>query len=66
MVNHIKRECSKLAQKKYKNRHEWVEKVIHWELCKRLKFDNTCKQYMLKPESILEKEIYSNKIAKTL
>ena len=34
-VNHI-RECSKLAQKEYKNRHNWVGKVIPWKLCKRL------------------------------
>ena len=27
--NHIS-ECSKLAQKEYKTRHDWVGKVIHW------------------------------------
>ena len=27
-INHI-RECSKLAQKEYKTRHDWVGKVIH-------------------------------------
>ena len=40
-VNHIMSECSKLSQKKYKTKHEWVGKVVHWELCKRLKFYNT-------------------------
>ena len=35
--NHIISKCSKLAQKKYKTRHDWVGKVIHWELCKKLK-----------------------------
>ena len=34
MINHIIRECSKLAQKEYKTRHGWVGKVIHWEMCK--------------------------------
>ena len=29
-------ECSKLAKKQYKARHNWVRKVIHWELCKKL------------------------------
>ena len=29
----INSECSKLAQKVYKTRHDWVGKVIHWELC---------------------------------
>ena len=35
-INHIICECSKLAQKEYKARHEWVGKVIHWEMCKKL------------------------------
>ena len=26
---HIISECSKLAQKEYKTRHDWVDKVIH-------------------------------------
>ena len=37
-VNHIVSECSKLAQREYKIRHDWVGKVIHWELCKKLNF----------------------------
>ena len=31
MVNHIS-ECSKLAQRAYKTRDDWVGKVIHKEL----------------------------------
>ena len=34
-------ECSKVVQKEYKTRHDWKEKVIHWELCKRFNFDHT-------------------------
>ena len=34
------------AQKEYKTRHDWVDKVIHWELCKKLKFNHTKKWYM--------------------
>ena len=56
-INHIISECSKLAQKEYKTRHDWLGKVIHWKLCKKLKFDHTTKQYMNKPEFILENEI---------
>ena len=33
----------KMVQKEYKNRHEWVGKVIHLELCKRLNFDYATK-----------------------
>ena len=39
-INHIISECSKLAQKEYKTRHNWVGKVIHWEMCKKFKFDH--------------------------
>ena len=54
-INHIS-ECRKLAQKEYKTRHDWVGKVIHRELCKKLKFDHTNKWYMPNPESIVENE----------
>ena len=43
MINHIISEYSKLARKEYKARHEWVGKMIHWEMCKKFKFDHTNK-----------------------
>ena len=42
-INHIISECSKLAQKEYKARHDWVGKVIHWEMCKKFKSDHANK-----------------------
>ena len=39
-IDHIKSECSKLAQKEYKARYDWVGKVIHWEMCKKFEFDH--------------------------
>ena len=36
-INHIISECSKLAQREYKARHDWVGKVIQWEMFKKLK-----------------------------
>ena len=39
-INHIISKCSKLAQKEYKARHDWVGKVIPWEMCKKFKFDH--------------------------
>ena len=48
-MNHIN-ECCKLAQKEYKSRHDWVRKMIHRELCKKLEFDQTNKWYMHNPE----------------
>ena len=53
-INHIISECSKLTQKEYKTRHDWVGKVIHCEMCKKLKFDLTNKWYIPNPASVLE------------
>ena len=35
-----------------------MEKVIDWELCKKLKFDHATKWYMYKPKSVLEDETH--------
>ena len=50
-INHIISECSKLAQKEYKTRHDWVGKVIHWEMCKKFTFDHTNKWYITRVNS---------------
>ena len=60
MINHIVSESSKQTLEVYKTRHDWVEKVIPWELCNRLKFDHTDKYFMNKPES--DQENVSKKI----
>ena len=56
-INHIISECSKLAQE-YKTRHNWVGKVIHWEMCKKFKFDHTNKWYMHNLASVLENDTH--------
>ena len=53
-ANYRINECIKLAQKKYKTSHDWVGKVIHLKLCKRLKFDDTNKWYGPKPQFVLK------------
>ena len=53
-INHIISECGKLTQNEYKSRHDWVGKVTHWKLSKKLKFDHTNKCYIHNPESVLE------------
>ena len=55
-MNHPISECSKSTQKEYEMRHDWVEKIIHWELCKKLKFDH--KWSMYKQESVQENETH--------
>ena len=53
-INHIISKCSKLEPKEYKARHDWVGKVIHWEMCKKFKFDHAKKWYMHNPALVLE------------
>ena len=57
-INHITSECSKLAQKEYKTRHDWIGKVIHWEMSKKFKFDHTNKWYEYNPAAFLENNIH--------
>ena len=57
-TNHIISESSKLAQKEYKTRHEWVGKVNHWEMCKKFKFDYTNKGYMHNPAPVQENDTH--------
>ena len=54
IINHIISESSKLAQKEYKTRHDWVGKVIYWDMCKKFKFDHTNKWYMHNPAPVIE------------
>ena len=57
-TNHIISEYSKLAQKEYKARHDWVNKTIHWEMSKKFKFDHTNKWYIHNPAPVLENETH--------
>ena len=54
IINHLISECSKLSQKEYKARHDWVGKVIHKEMCKKFKFDHANKWYMHNPAPVLK------------
>ena len=51
-TDHIISECSKLAQKEYKTRHDWVGKVIYWKMRNKFKFDHTNKWYMLNQAAV--------------
>ena len=52
------KQCSKLAQNEYETRNDLVSKVIHWDLCKKFKFDHSKNKYMHNPESFQENETY--------
>ena len=58
IIKHIISECSKLSQRKYKTEQNWVGKMIHRELCKKLKFDLSTKWSWQKPELVLENETH--------
>ena len=38
-VGHIVSECSKLAQREYKKRHDNVARYVHWKLCRKNSFE---------------------------
>ena len=57
-INHIISECSKLALKEYKARHDWVGKVIHLEMCRKFQFDHKNKWYMHNPALVLENDLH--------
>ena len=57
-INNMISECSKLAQKEYKTRHDRVGKVIYWEMCKKFKFNHANKWYMHNPTSVLENDTH--------
>ena len=41
-----------IEQNEYTMRHDWVGKVIQWEVCKKFRLDHTNKWYMHKTESV--------------
>ena len=57
-VNHIISECSKLAQKECKRRHDWVGKRIHWEVCRTNGIEVKPKWYEHQSEAVQENERY--------
>ena len=57
-INHIISECSKLAQKEYKARNDWVGKVVHLEMYNKFKFDHTNTWYMHNPAPVLENDTH--------
>ena len=55
-INHLISECSKMAQKEYKNRHDWVGRRIHWDICRKFGVHVSEKWYNHEPESVIEND----------
>ena len=49
-------ECSKIAQTKYKGRHDWIVKRIHWDVCRKYGIKVKEKRYEHQPQSVVENE----------
>ena len=48
-INHIRSECSKLAQREYKIGHGNVARMVHWILCEKCNLQKPEKRYLLNP-----------------
>ena len=59
-INRITSECSRLTQREYKTRGDCVGRMIHCELCKRLKFKHPTKWCINQTESDQENETDKN------
>ena len=46
----------------YKSRHDWMAKVTHWELRKKVKFDHANKQNKYKPGNSIQKILWDFEI----
>ena len=53
-VSHLVSECSTLAQREYKRRHDIVARIIHWELCRLYELERADKLFEHQPNSVLE------------
>ena len=55
-MGHLVGECSKLAQAEYKQRHDNVARMIHWNISHSYGLDVTSKWYEHKPEGVTEND----------
>ena len=53
-VSHVSSECSKLAQKECKRRHDWFGMKIHWEIIRKYGIEEKEKWYKHKPQLVME------------
>ena len=51
-ISHIVRECSKIAQRKYKRRHSNVARMVHWKLCQKFNLEKSEKWYLHNPQTV--------------
>ena len=47
-ISDIVSECSKLAHREYRIRHDKVDRMVQWKLCEKLNFEKSEKWYPYK------------------
>ena len=55
-ISHTVSECGKLAQKKYKRRHDRVGRYVHWQFCENLGFNRARLWCERELEGVVENE----------
>ena len=53
-ISHIVSECSKLAQREYKRRHDNVARMVHWKLRQKFNLEKSEKWYLHNPQTVSE------------
>ena len=57
-INHLLSDCSKMTQKEYKHRHDWMGKKTYWEVWKNYGIETKAKWYEHKPQAVYEIKEY--------
>ena len=55
-INHIVSERPKLAQKEYNRRHDWIGRLIYWEICGANGIHVISEWYGHQPEAVIEND----------
>ena len=53
-ISHIVCQCSKLAKKEYKRRHNNVARMVYWKLCEKFSLEKSEKWFLHKPLTVSE------------
>ena len=51
-ISYIVSECSKIAQREYKMRHNNVARMVHWKLCQKFNLEKPEKWYLHNPQTV--------------
>ena len=55
-IDHLVSSCSKIAQSDYKERHDRVASVLHWNLCRKYNLPTADKWWEHKVDKVLQKQ----------